>query len=74
MNADRILAKKEVMHLTGLSKSTIYLYIQLGKFPPSIKIGFRRVGWIESEVKEWLQSKIEQGRPQQDKRLGTNEC
>jgi len=47
MNADRILAKKEVMHLTGLSKSTIYLYIQLGKFPPSIKIGFRRVGWIE---------------------------
>lgn len=74
MNTQRIIAKKEVIHLTGLSKSTIYLYIQKGKFPPPIQIGFRRVGWIESEVGEWLQNKIEQGRLQQDKRLVTNEC
>lgn len=62
MITERILAKKEVMQLTGLSKSTIYLYIQLGKFPASIRIGLRRVGWVESEINDWLRNTIEQGR------------
>jgi prophage regulatory protein len=62
MTTERILAKKEVMHLTGLSKSTIYLYIQHGIFPASIKIGLRRVGWVESEINDWLKNTIKQGR------------
>lgn len=55
---DRILSKNDVIHLTGLSKSTIYMYIRDSKFPSPVKIGVRRVGWLESEISNWLQDKV----------------
>jgi prophage regulatory protein len=58
----RVLTKVAVIQLTGLSKSTIYSYIQLGKFPSPIKLGFRRVGWLESEVLEWINERVRQSR------------
>jgi prophage regulatory protein len=66
--SERVLALKDVIHITGLSKSTIYLYIQLEKFPPSIRIGFRRVGWVESEIRNWVREKIELGQATNYKR------
>ena len=54
----RILRLPEVKERTGLSRSTIYLYISKGAFPASISLGPRTVGWIESEIEEWLQSRI----------------
>ncbi|WP_273150760.1 helix-turn-helix transcriptional regulator [Methylophaga thiooxydans] len=56
----RILRLKDVMAKTGLSRSCIYKYITEGKFPESIKLGQRSVGWVESEIDEWLESKAKQ--------------
>lgn len=53
----RILRLAEVREKTGLTKSTIYKYVGLGMFPRPISLGGRSVGWIDSEVHEWLLEK-----------------
>lgn len=55
----RLIRLKEVIHLTGLGRSSIYKFMADNKFPQSISLGERAVAWDESEVEEWLQSKIE---------------
>ena len=58
----RILRRKQVQELTGLSRSTIYLRIAQGTFPKAISLGARAVGWLESEVDDWLSSRVELSR------------
>jgi len=57
-----ILRLPTVKARTGLSRSTIYLRIAQGTFPPAISLGGRAVGWVESEVNEWLVQRIETSR------------
>jgi prophage regulatory protein len=54
----KILRINEVCQKTGVSRSTIYDLISRGLFPKSIVLASRRVGWIESEVDDWIQRKI----------------
>ena len=56
--APRILRLPGVRARTGLSRSSIYLRISQGCFPKSISLGERAVGWVESEVNEWLNRQI----------------
>ena len=58
----RILRLPEVKERTGLSRSTIYAYMAKEAFPESISLGPRTVGWIEAEVEEWLQGRIDANR------------
>ena len=51
---NKILRLPEIMDLTGLSRSSIYAQIAGGTFPKQISLGARAVGWIESEVHEWV--------------------
>ena len=53
----KILRKKDVLLKTGLSKSTIYDLILNKKFPTQLKLSKRSVGWLESEVDQWIKSK-----------------
>ena len=55
----RIMRLKEVIEKTGLSRSTIYNLISQGKFPKQIDLGARSVGWVDTEIEEWLFAKIE---------------
>jgi len=57
-----ILRLPAVKTRTGLSRSTIYLRISEDSFPRPISLGGRAVGWIESEVDEWLEQQIEASR------------
>ncbi|WP_069301763.1 helix-turn-helix transcriptional regulator [Neptunicoccus sediminis] len=57
MTIDRILRQKEVMHLTGLSRSTIYRRIKSGEFPSQIKLTARLVGWRQSDLQRWLDTR-----------------
>ena len=55
---DRFLRLKEVIHITGLSRSTIYAEISKGDFPKQIQLtGSRSVGWLESEITSWVDFK-----------------
>ena len=60
--ATTILRLPTVKNRTGLSRSTIYLRISMGTFPAAISLGGRAVGWIESEVNDWLKQQIENSR------------
>lgn len=60
MNTNRILRKKEVLHLTGISSATLYRLIAKGDFPKSKKLtgdSGRAVGWGSNEVQNWIQSR-----------------
>lgn len=57
-----ILRRKQVEQRTGLSRSTIYLRVAQGNFPKAVSLGARAVGWLESEIEEWLNSRVELSR------------
>jgi prophage regulatory protein len=54
-----ILRRRQVERRTGLSRSSIYHFIQQGKFPKPINLGERAVGWLENEIEKWLMERIE---------------
>ena len=55
----KLLRLKAVIEITGLSRSTIYKYMANGAFPKSILIGERASAWLESDIQQWLNEKIE---------------
>lgn len=57
-----ILRLPAVKQSTGLSRSTIYLRVAEGTFPRPVSLGGRSVGWVESEIQEWVQQRINASR------------
>lgn len=53
----KIFRIKSTMEMTGLPRATIYLYMKNGTFPKAIKLGERSVGWLESDLLEWIQNR-----------------
>ncbi|MGF6965925.1 prophage regulatory protein [Paraburkholderia sp. WC7.3g] len=54
----RILRRPETQSRVGLARSTIYAMMKAGQFPKPIQLGPRAVGWVESEIDEWLSAKM----------------
>lgn len=54
----RIIRLRDVVGSTGLARSTIYKLIGAGTFPKPVPLTSRSVGWVESEVYEWIQARI----------------
>ncbi len=52
--AQTILRLPEVKTRTGLSRSEIYRREALGEFPKRIRLGVRSVGWLASEIDEFI--------------------
>lgn len=55
----RLLRLRHVMERTGLSRSTIYDLIKKEKFPRSIALTERCVGWVEDDVHDWVVQRLE---------------
>jgi prophage regulatory protein len=53
-----ILRLTKVTEKTGLAKSTIYKKIALKQFPSPISLGTKAVGWLESDIADWIESMI----------------
>ncbi|ELQ3328403.1 AlpA family transcriptional regulator [Pseudomonas aeruginosa] len=62
----RIFRLQDVITATGLSRSTLYKYISEGTFPKPVSLGDRCVGWVDSEVHDWILAKV----AERDKALG----
>ena len=56
----RLIKLKEVIDVTGLSRSSIYRFISEETFPKPVPLGGRSVAWVESEVNDWILLKIEE--------------
>ncbi|MCE2747350.1 MAG: AlpA family transcriptional regulator [Rhodobacter sp.] len=54
---DLIYRLPAVLARTGLSRSGLYEAMARNEFPQSIRLGPRAVGWSESEITAWLESR-----------------
>lgn len=54
---DKILRRPMVQATTGLSSSTIYSMMAVGEFPRPVQLSVRAVGWRESDITAWLESR-----------------
>ena len=43
---------------TGLSRAVIYKLKAEGKFPPSIQLSARSIGWLDSDIDEWIAQRV----------------
>jgi prophage regulatory protein len=65
----RLIRIQEVRSRTGQGTTDIYAGMKAGTFPESVPIGVRTVGWVESEVEQWIKDRIAR-RGEQPKRKG----
>lgn len=56
-NTDRFLLEKAVRELTGLSRSQRWRLEKENLFPRRRRIGKRRVGWLQSEIADWVRTR-----------------
>ena len=65
----RFIRLSEVMSRTGYGRTSIYRKMEDGSFPKSLKLGgppkdpnefdSGAIAWIEEEVDQWIESRIE---------------
>jgi len=58
----KILRLPDVKARTGLSRSTIYLRLATGSFPRPVSLGARSIGFVESEIDDWIAERIRASR------------
>ena len=66
----KLIRLPEVLSRTGYGRTTIYRKMEDGDFPKSVKLGgppidpnvfdSRAIAWIEDEVEQWIESRIEE--------------
>ena len=50
----RLVRLGEVLERTGLSRTTIWRLERSLEFPRRRRLGLRAVGWLSSEIEEWV--------------------
>ena len=50
----RVLTRKQVEKITGLSCSSIYRLMAAGEFPQNIRLGQRSVRWKREDLEDFL--------------------
>ncbi|MCR5869375.1 MULTISPECIES: helix-turn-helix transcriptional regulator [unclassified Sphingomonas] len=54
----RLLSKKDVRDRVLYSPAHIARLEAAGQFPKRVRIGVGRVGWVETEIEDWLRARI----------------
>ena len=52
-----ILSPSEVVKRTGLSRVTLWRLEKSGKFPKRVNMTDSRVGWIETDIDNWIEAR-----------------
>jgi len=55
----KILSKKALKELVLYSPQHVARMEKAGTFPKRVLLGPNRVGWVEQEVLDWLQERLE---------------
>lgn len=56
----KLIRLRQVMQMTGLGRSSIYNYMKDQSFPKQVKITSNLSAWVETEINEWIQDKVNQ--------------
>lgn len=59
-----LIRRPEVLQRCGISNTTLHRLIHADDFPAPIQLGPRAVAWVESEINEWIEQRIEASRGQ----------
>lgn len=51
---ERLIGRKEVLILIGISNATLWRWIKAGRFPAPMKIGKKKVAWRSSVLAQWI--------------------
>ena len=51
---ERLIGRKEVLILIGISNATLWRWIKAGRFPAPLKIGKKKVAWRSSVLAHWI--------------------
>lgn len=54
----RLMRLKEVTQVTGISRSSLYKYVNEGRFPAPVSLGARSVAWVDHEIQAWITTKM----------------
>lgn len=57
-----LIRMSETMRRTGYGKAWLYKLISQDRFPKPIKIESRSIAFVESEVDDWINQRIEESR------------
>ena len=55
-----ILRIRDVIAQTGLKRRTVYNLVSRGDFPRPIQLTSRAVGWLDTDVSNWLNDRVEE--------------
>ncbi|MFN3889593.1 MAG: helix-turn-helix transcriptional regulator [Beijerinckiaceae bacterium] len=55
----RILSKRQLKELVLYSSQHVARLEKAGQFPKRVQLGPNRVGWVESEIMDWLQQRLD---------------
>jgi len=56
----RMISKRQLKELVLYSPQHVARLEKAGKFPLRVQLGPNRVGWVESEVLDWLQKRLDE--------------
>ena len=56
--APRFLRVRDVLEMTGMSRSFIYAQMAEVTFPKQIHLGARSIVWNEREVVQWMEDRM----------------
>ena len=56
----QLMTRREVEQMVRMSTSNLYRLMSLGQFPRPIRVGSGAVRWIQSEINEFLQTRMAQ--------------
>lgn len=57
MQATRIVRRRGLKELTGLSLSTIHRLVRNERFPRPLRLSAQAVGWDINDVHEWIEAR-----------------
>lgn len=60
---EKLIRLPDVLGQTGRSKPGVYADMAKGSFPAPVKIGARAVAWRQSDIQDWIASRVS-ARPQ----------
>jgi len=55
-----LLSKRAVLKQIPISGATLARRVAAGAFPRPVRIGKRRVAWVQSEISDWLAVRMEE--------------
>ncbi|WPL19890.1 putative transcriptional regulator [Thiorhodovibrio winogradskyi] len=62
MSQPTIIRPADIKAASGYSRSHAYSLMKRGEFPQAVKLGARAVGWLKSDIDQWLAERVKASR------------